>query len=147
MEEKKYEEGPEKVASINNHYTKAQISEFQREQKSIIYRRRRLTVVFVVAAVILILSGLNFFRGNIEMKQLRAHKAVAVEEQVALDDKLAALNYEVELLNDQTYLEKLARQKYYYTKEGELVFSIPQLNKKMQQEAKKTETKQSTSNE
>lgn len=140
MEEHNIEETPKKVASINNQFTKEQIQQFQQDQKRTIYRRRRLAVVFAIASVFFVISILNFYKSYQEISQLKQEKIAAEAQQKELDEKIVGLEYEVELLGDQEYLQKLARQKYYYTKEGELVFSIPQLNKNNAQESKQDES-------
>lgn len=143
MEDKQIEQPTPKesnVASIGNQFTKEQIKQFNRQQKRIIFRRRRLAVIFAVALVIFVLSGFNLLRSYQRINDLNKAKAAAEATQAELTTKVASLEYDVKLLEDPVYLQKLARQKYFYTKEGELVFSIPQINPNSRGETKADES-------
>lgn len=149
MEEKQLkQELPQEtnIASIGNQYTKEQIQEFNKAQKRVIFRRRRLAVVFAVAIVFFVLSGFNLFRSYQHINSLKAEKVAAEVQQAELNQRVVALEYDVKLLEDEEYLQKLARQKYFYTKEGELVYNIPQINQNVRTETKTKEqpTKQSS---
>lgn len=72
-----------------------------------------------------------------------AHKdQQGVEEQIALtEDEIAGeqkaidtLSQQASLLKDDEYVAKLARSRYYLSKEGEVIFSVPEDNASKQAE-------------
>lgn len=72
-----------------------------------------------------------------------AHKdRQAVEEQIALtEDEIAGeqkaidtLSQQASLLKDDEYVAKLARSRYYLSKDGEIIFSVPEDNASKQAE-------------
>lgn len=72
-----------------------------------------------------------------------AHKdQQGVEEQIALtEDEIAGeqkaidtLSQQATLLKDDEYVAKLARSRYYLSKEGEVIFSVPEDNASKQAE-------------
>ena len=42
-----------------------------------------------------------------------------------MNDENAQLKDKVKQMNDENYLEKLIRAKYFYTKKGETVYNLP----------------------
>lgn len=66
----------------------------------------------------------------------------AVEEQIALtEDEIAGeqkaidtLSQQASLLKDDEYVAKLARSRYYLSKDGEIIFSVPEDNASKQAE-------------
>jgi cell division protein DivIC len=72
-----------------------------------------------------------------------AHKdQQSVEEQIALtEDEIAGeqkaidtLSQQASLLKDDEYVAKLARSRYYLSKDGEIIFSVPEDNASKQAE-------------
>ena len=123
----KKETDVEKVAALDNEYTKEQYAEFQKQQKQLIFRRRRLAVVFLVAFVIFIVSGLQLMKDYQQLNAFKAQHADAVAESAEADKKLKRLEEDVALLRDDDYVAKLARSRYYFSKEGEQIYNIPEL--------------------
>ncbi|MBO0440735.1 FtsB family cell division protein [Candidatus Enterococcus ikei] len=123
----KKEKDVEKVAALDNEYTKEQYAEFQKQQKQLIFRRRRLAVVFLVAFVIFIVSGLQLMKDYQQLNAFKAQHADAVAESAEADKKLKRLEQDVALLRDDDYVAKLARSRYYVSKEGEQIYNIPEL--------------------
>lgn len=117
----------EKVAALDNEYTKEQYAEFQKQQKQLIFRRRRLAVVFLVAFVIFIVSGIQLMKDYQQLGVFKKQQEVAVAESAEVDKKLNRLEQDVTLLRDEDYVAKLARSRYFVSKEGEQIYNIPEL--------------------
>ncbi|WP_430602469.1 cell division protein DivIC [Enterococcus sp. DIV0724b] len=117
----------DKVAALDNEYTKEQYAEFQKQQKQLIFRRRRLAVVFLVAFVIFIVSGIQLMKDYQQLSAFKTQQAEAVAESAEADKKLSRLEQDVALLRDDDYVAKLARSRYYVSKEGEQIYNIPEL--------------------
>ena len=115
------------IAALNNEYTKEQYAEFQKQQKQLIFKRRRLAVIFLIAMGIFIVSGIQLFGDFRELESFKKQKAEVVAESVEMDKKLTDLEQDVALLKDNDYVAKLARSRYYVSKDGEQVYTIPEL--------------------
>lgn len=114
-----------KIATINNPYAKEQFKQFQKEHRQLIFKRRRLTVFFTVAALIFIVMGLQIFSEYQHLNELKEIKVTTQAESKEVDTKVKNLKQDVALLKDDDYVAKLARSVYYYSKDGELVFVLP----------------------
>ncbi|MFC6346489.1 FtsB family cell division protein [Vagococcus carniphilus] len=104
----------------------------QKDQKKIIFRRRRLGIMFAAALIMFSLIGFNLFRNSQHLLTLQASRQEIEKESKKTAKAKKDLKREVDLLNDTEYVEKIARAKYFYSKEGEQVYSIPDLNSSTQ---------------
>ncbi len=100
----------------------------QKGQKKIIFRRRRLGIMFAAALIVFSFIGINLFRNSQRLVSLQENRQEVEKEQKQVKKTEKELNREVDLLHDTEYVEKVARSKYFYSKEGEQVYSIPELN-------------------
>lgn len=100
----------------------------QKDQKKLIFRRRRLAIMFAVAFVVFSIIGINLFRNGQHLVVLQKNREEVVSENKQVAKTKKDLEREVNLLNDDEYVEKMARSKYFYSKEGEQVYSIPDLS-------------------
>ena len=67
--------------------------------------------------------------GNwLEIRNLDSAIALAQTAKKQAKDENTQLTYEVKLLQDDEYIAKLARGKYYLSKDGEIIFSLPEDN-------------------
>nr|WP_319216675.1 septum formation initiator family protein [uncultured Trichococcus sp.] len=128
MKAKTKKQPADNVTVMQNDFTKTQHSQkriFQREKKA---HMRRLSLIFFVGAA-LILPCLWKTVGNwLEIRNLDEAIAVAKTEKKQAKDENTQLTYEVKLLQDDEYIAKLARGKYYLSKDGEIIFSLPEDN-------------------
>jgi len=86
--------------------------------------KRLLVFGFFSVAIILFVS-ISVFNivGEIVDKYQEASR---LEEQMAyLEEKENSLNNEITKLQDKEYLARYAREKYFYSKNGELIIRIP----------------------
>lgn len=119
-----------KLLTMNkkNEQTQSEMAKNYREQRKTVFRRRRLTIMFVVACCVFTFMGISLFQNGQHLSVLQeTHEETKVEYDAVQKNK-KELTREVTLLNDEDYVEKIARAKYFYSKEGEKVYSIPELN-------------------
>lgn len=114
-----------KVAALDTPYAKEQYKKFQKQQRQLIFKRRRLTALFLIAAFVFIIMGVQLFGEHQHLSELKEIQAKTEAESVKLDQQVSTLKQDVALLQDDDYVAKLARSRYYYSKEGELVFVLP----------------------
>lgn len=117
-----------KIAALNNAYTKEQYAEFQKQQKQLMFRRRRLTLFFAVAFLIFAFSGFQIMRDYGQLKSFEAEKEKATRTSADLTQQVTQLEKEIALLSDEDYAAKVARARFYVSKEGEHVYTIPDVN-------------------
>ena len=114
------------VTSLDNQYT---VDQTQNEHRKALHKKRliRRLSLFIVFAVVIggLLVTSMVTRANILDEKL-AEKA-DLEEQVAnLESDEKKLKNEIEKLNDDEYIAKLARRDYFLSDEGEIIFTIPE---------------------
>lgn len=120
----------QKIIAIENReeQTPSGLEKTKRQQKQIIFRRRRLTIMFTVAFALFTFMGVSLFRNGQHLLKLQDTKQEVKQEFEAAKVQKKDLTDEVTLLNDKEYVEKIARAKYFYSKEDEQVYSVPELN-------------------
>lgn len=86
--------------------------------------RGRLFLAFIFFGTII--TGLSYqFFGNIkEINEMRKRKEFLKKELIKLSDEEKALESDIQKLEDPTYVARYAREKYLYSKDGELVIRI-----------------------
>ncbi|WP_283679348.1 septum formation initiator family protein [Lentilactobacillus sp. Marseille-Q4993] len=117
-----------KIKKLENDFTRKKEQELQKHKIFVnLSRRRRRRAIGLISVIVaftficavqIIQAKANLMQvnGQIENRQanLRQQKA-----------KNKELTVKVDQLNDKSYVEKLIRQRYYYTKPGETVYSFP----------------------
>ena len=130
-----------KIAALDTEYAKKKYAEFQQQQRQLIFRRRRLAAIFVGALVIFAILGVQIFHDMQRMHQLNELRVEANTEMKEVNADVDQLHQDVSLLKDDEYVAKLARSKFFYSKEGEKVYPILESNT----DSSTNETDQSTS--
>ena len=130
-----------KIAALDTEYAKKKYAEFQQQQRQLIFRRRRLAAIFVGALVIFAIIGVQIFHDMQRMHQLNELRVEANTEMKEVNADVDQLHQDVSLLNDDEYVAKLARSKFFYSKDGEKVYPILESNT----DSSTNETDQSTS--
>lgn len=118
-------EGKKKVTKIQSDYVQQYDAYIDRQKRKKQRLIRRL-VVFALVAVIA-LGSMTVYHFN-----QRTMKADKTEEYEKMEQKLAdlkkeesGLNHEIELLQNEDYVLEIARTNYFFSKEGELIFKLP----------------------
>ncbi|OWW70847.1 septum formation initiator [Enterococcus hirae 57-09-G6] len=128
MGAKRSDKKSNKIAALDTEYAKKKYVEFQEQQRQLIFRRRRLAVIFIGALVIFAILGFQIFRDMQRMNQLNELKVEANTELSQVNADVDQLTQDVSLLKDDDYVAKLARSKYFYSKEGEQVYPVLESN-------------------
>ncbi|MDT2596449.1 septum formation initiator family protein [Enterococcus dongliensis] len=114
-----------KIASLDTPYAKEQYRKFQKQHRQLIFKRRRLAVLFAVAAFAAIVMGVQIFNEQRHLSELKEIKTETIAKSAEIDNQVSGLKQDVELLKDENYVAKLARSRFYYSKEDELIFVLP----------------------
>lgn len=96
----------------------------QKRKKQRLIRR---LVLFSIVALIAIGSMVTY---HVNQRALQAEKQERYEElqdkMVKLENKESELKEEIQLLQNEEYVLEIARTNYFFSKEGELIFKIPE---------------------
>ena len=91
-------------------------------------KKKKLGPVLLLAISFAIITFTTFtiFRYWTEIYNKYQEKGELKKELSALKDKEEELESDVNKLQDSDYVARYAREKYYYSKEGELILKIPE---------------------
>ncbi|WP_241536049.1 FtsB family cell division protein [Indiicoccus explosivorum] len=87
---------------------------------------RRLSAFGIIAAVCMLWVMVTLFGQTQTLAEKKEEKAEAAAVLEAAQEKQIRLEEQIQLLNDEDYLAKLARKEYFLSEEGEIIFSIPE---------------------
>lgn len=93
-------------------------------KKSRLSSKVRVFVSIVTFGIILSLLGYNCYQNVYQVAKLNNRKKELKKELVVLDEKSEALESDIKRLKDPDYIAKYVREKYLYSKNGELIIRI-----------------------
>ena len=117
-------ESNKKIELLQTDYAKEQFAKFEKERRQVVFRRRRLVAFFVAALAIFAIVGIQMFNDQMRLQKLKEYKAGTVAEQKEAEQKVASLERDVALLQDDEYVAKLARSRFFYSKDGEKIYPV-----------------------
>lgn len=115
-----------KVSHINNRYTQQNKVKIKVDR---VVRKRMMVFGSTLAAILLVLVALLIMQmhQNNELKQAHEQKQA---ELAKLQDKEIALKEKLKQLNNKEYITKIARSEYFLSNDGEIIFKLPDEDKK-----------------
>lgn len=129
----------QKIAMLDNDYARKQTAKYREQHRQMIFRRRRLTLVIGLFAGIFIFVGIQLFADYQRLQNLQDIKQEAIANNQLVADNVTQLEKDVKLLQDEDYVAKLARSKYFYSKPNEFVYSLPDTSNDDRSAEKKVE--------
>ena len=115
----------ESVARMDSTYMKhydAYVDRHQRKKKRLV---RRLVMFALLVSIVA--GSMVFYQ--VKQQSLYAdkqeHYDELQQEMTALKKEEKSLEQEIELLNDEEYVLQIARTNYFFSKEGEIIFKMP----------------------
>ena len=88
----------------------------------------RLKVRFLVACIVFssitAVLGYNLFNNMLVIKQMNEQKLELKKQIVDLDKEKEVLENDILKLQDPDYIARYVREKYFYSKDGELILRI-----------------------
>lgn len=91
-------------------------------------RKRLFVATFIIVGLFSLLVGTMFPTWSQIYKNRKETEKLSKELESLLEEE-ASLQSEVTKLEDSDYLARYAREKYLYSKQGELILRIPGLDK------------------
>lgn len=129
------------ITQIKNTYTQEQTLKKQISTNLQRKARRRLLAIMIVGLLMVVPLGINVVKNLFEIRSLDGKIAETKEINVTLAEENQNLKVQVGLLQDDEYVAKIARSRYYLSKDGELIFSLPEDNRSKAAEKEISEEK------
>ena len=95
------------------------------KKKSNVKAKRRIFLFFIVFGAIIGSLSYSFFSNVGKMIEINNEKHDLQNKLVSLKDEEEVLNSDIKKLEDPEYVARYAREKYLYSKDGELIIRIP----------------------
>lgn len=86
--------------------------------------KRRMFVAFLLFGSIISVLSYNFFSNINQILAMKKEKKELENLIVELQEEEEALKADVQKLEDPTYIARYAREKYLYSKDGELIIRM-----------------------
>jgi cell division protein DivIC len=116
------------ISQIDNSFTRAKT--FADAQAANTLRRRRVHKRRLIVLGIVLIA--LFIVGFVRLNAINAQRETADSDVRSAQKRLTkaqkqkqALKVQVDQLNNEAYLQKLVRSKYYVSKSGEVIFTLP----------------------
>lgn len=122
-----------KVARIENRYIKDTATLNKTRSRRRIALFRRLAFMAIIFAVVGGLLTITYTQQVLSLKDKKEKQVEVDKKMVATKDEEEALNNQIKKLHDDDYIAKLARSEYYLSKDGEIIFNIPEENSKQKE--------------
>ena len=87
--------------------------------------KRRIFLFFIFFGFIIGSLGYSLFSNVEKIIDINNQKGELSKELTALKEKEEDLNSDIKRLEDPEYIARYAREKYLYSKDGELIIRIP----------------------
>ncbi|MBC1544151.1 septum formation initiator family protein [Listeria sp. FSL L7-0233] len=122
-----------KVARIENRYIKDTATMKKTRSRRRVALFRRLAFMAIIFAVVGGLLTITYTKQVLTLKEKKAKQVQVDKKMVAMKDEEDALNDQIKKLHNDEYIAKLARSEYYLSKDGEIIFNIPEENSKQKE--------------
>lgn len=119
-----------KVARIENRYIKDTATMKKTRSRRRIALFRRLAFMAIIFAVVGGLLTITYTKQVLTLKEKKEKQVQVDKKMVAMKDEQDSLNEQIKKLHNDDYIAKLARSEYYLSKDGEIIFNIPEENSK-----------------
>ena len=84
----------------------------------------RIFVAFVVFGIVTCTLGYNLFTNVVGINKMLKEKNELKNQLVILEDEKKVLESDIQKLEDPDYIAKYVREKYFYSKEGEVILRM-----------------------
>lgn len=113
------------VARLDSNYMQQYDAYIERQKRKKQRLIRRLILFSVVVAIAVgSLATYHFNQRALYAEKEEQHEQLQ-NEMAELENEEQNLKEEINLLNDEEYVLDIARTNYFFSKEGELIFNIP----------------------
>lgn len=96
----------------------------KRKRRLSVKTKSRMFVIFMFFGAIIATLGFTFFRDLNKIRDLNYDMKKLVQKENDLIDEEAAIEADIKKLSDPSYIARYAREKYFYSKEGEIILRM-----------------------
>lgn len=96
----------------------------KKKKKYNIKTKSRMFVIFLIFGVVISTLGYHLFSNLYQINVMKKEKKQLEEQLAILSDEQEVLESDIEKLSDPDYIAKYVREKYLYSKDGELIIRI-----------------------
>lgn len=96
----------------------------RKKKKYTIKTKSRMFIIFLIFGAVIFTLGYSLFKNLYQINQLEKEKKQLEEQLVSLNDEQDVLEADIERLSDPNYIAKYVREKYLYSKNGELIIRM-----------------------
>lgn len=138
MEQRNRQSQPSRrpVTPLQTDYVRAKERKEQIRQARKIRLYRRLAVFGLIALLTFGWMTWSIIEKNRVLAAKQQEKEEALAELQRLEDEGHRLNLQLDKLDDEEYIAKLARKEYLLSEEGEIIFTLPEDKDKAKDKAK-----------
>ncbi|MBM7555138.1 FtsB family cell division protein [Thalassobacillus pellis] len=115
-----------RVARLESTYMQQYDAHVERQQRK---KKRLFRRLALFALLTLVIAG-SMITYHFQQRALYEEKLNQLqdlqEQKIALENKEKNLKEEIELLNNEEYVLQIARTNYFFSKEGEIIFKLPE---------------------
>lgn len=113
-----------KISQLHTPYSRQLADNDEHRQRMLKIRKKRFYAIISIFAIFAVFLGVQIFQSRSNLQNIQAQTVTKQHNLDQAQAKNKRLQHQVKLLNDDTYLQKVIRQKYFYTKSGETVYSL-----------------------
>lgn len=88
------------------------------------FAKCRIFFTIIVSLVIISALGYNCFNNVMMIMKIKDDKESLEEKLVSLDSEKESLELDIKRLEDPDYIAKYVREKYFYSKDGEIILKF-----------------------
>lgn len=117
-----------KVRKLDNDFTRRREIELNNSRVTAVLSNRRKKRALVISAIFLFFASIFLIQiVRAKVNYADVHVRITREQKTLKQQKAdqKQLKTQVAQLNDKNYVEQIIRDRYYYTKPGETVYSFP----------------------
>ena len=96
----------------------------KKQKKYTVNSTGRMIVIFLFFGTVISTLGYTLVHNLYRINQLNDELEALEEEEVALLEEEEALEADIKRLSDPMYIARYAREKYFYSKEGEIILRM-----------------------
>lgn len=116
-----------KVVQINNQFIQDADLKKRYQASAVKKQNRFLGLTMVLVVLLFILPSYNMVASYIELEEKKAELKTLNATYKQVQEEASKQQDLVKRLQDETFVEKYARAKYYFSLEGEIVYLLPDL--------------------
>jgi len=96
----------------------------KKKKKTVVKCRIRIFLALIVFGTVTVCLGYNLVMNIVNIGKMQNEKTGLKNERVYLEEEKKILETDILKLKDPEYIAKYVREKYFYSKEGELILRI-----------------------